>query len=271
MSAALVTMGRFYGLPATAAGCTSDAPEPGPEAVIEKLVTMLPPASAGADIVVGFGEIQGDQALVLEQILVDNELARYVERLVEGVGEPADPDFVAEIVGRRPGRQLPGQHRHPPRRPEPRVPGAVAHRPPRLRGLAGPRLPLDVRAGPRDRVREILAGPLVDPLPDAVEVELARDPRRRRRGARMTQPAGRGPGRPRIPCVTPGGPRHDRGPVRGDAPERHRRRFRRRRRAGRAGAGGRHRPRRRHRRGLRARDPPRRRGSSAAATCSCRT
>ena len=50
-------------------------PEPGPEAVIEKLVTMLPPASAGADIVVGFGEIEGDQALVLEQILVDNELA----------------------------------------------------------------------------------------------------------------------------------------------------------------------------------------------------
>jgi hypothetical protein len=60
MSAALVTMGRFYGLPATAAGCTSDAPEPGPEAVIEKLVTMLPPASAGADILVGFGEIQGE-------------------------------------------------------------------------------------------------------------------------------------------------------------------------------------------------------------------
>lgn len=173
MSAALVTMGRFYGLPATAAGCTSDAPEPGPEAVIEKLVTMLPPASAGADIVVGFGEIQGDQALVLEQILVDNELARYVERLVEGIGEPADPDFVAEIAAVGPGGNFLASQvtRRAARSREFLAPTLVGrHAYEAWRDLGSP----SMYGRARDRVREILAEPVVDPLPDAVEAELAR-------------------------------------------------------------------------------------------------
>jgi trimethylamine--corrinoid protein Co-methyltransferase len=172
MSAALVTMGRFYGLPATAAGCTSDAAEPGPEAVIEKLVTMLPPASAGADIVVGLGEIQGDQALVLEQILVDDELARYVERLVEGVGEPADPDFVAEIAEVGPGGNFLASAvtRRAARSREFLVPTLIGrHGYETWRDLGSP----SMYGRARERVREILAGPLVDPLPDAVEVELA--------------------------------------------------------------------------------------------------
>jgi trimethylamine--corrinoid protein Co-methyltransferase len=173
MSAALVTMGRSYGVPATAAGCTSDAPEPGPEAVMEKLVTMLPPASAGADIVVGFGEIQGDQALVLEQILVDNELGRYVERLVEGIGDPADPDFVAEIVGVGPGGNFLASPvtRRAARSPEFLAPTLIGrHAYEAWRDLGSPTM----YGRARDRVREILAGPPVDPLPDAVEAELAR-------------------------------------------------------------------------------------------------
>jgi trimethylamine--corrinoid protein Co-methyltransferase len=172
MSAALVTMGRSYGLPATAAGCTSDAAEPGPEAVLEKLVTMLPPASAGADIVVGFGEIQGDQALVLEQILVDNELGRYVERLVEGICEPADPDFVAEIVDVGPGGNFLSSPvtRRAARSREFLAPTLVGrHAYEAWRDLGSPTM----YGRARDRVREILAGPVVDPLPDDVEAALA--------------------------------------------------------------------------------------------------
>ena len=75
MSAALVEMGRFYGLPATSAGCTADARQPGPDAVLEKLITSITPVLAGSDILVGFGAIESDQLLVLEQIVVDNEIA----------------------------------------------------------------------------------------------------------------------------------------------------------------------------------------------------
>lgn len=173
MSAALVTMGRFYGLPATGAGCTSDAPVPGPEAVLEKLVTTLPAASAGADILIGFGEIQGDQALVLEQILVDDELARYVERLVEGIGEPADPDFVAEIATVGPGGNFLASQvtRRATRSREFLVPRLVGrHTYEAWRDLGSP----SMYSRARERVREILAGPPVDPLPDAVEAELER-------------------------------------------------------------------------------------------------
>lgn len=173
MSAALVTMGRFYGLPATGAGCTSDAPVPGAEAVLEKLVTTLPAASAGADILIGFGEIQGDQALVLEQILVDDELARYVERLVEGIGEPADPDFVAEIATVGPGGNFLASQvtRRAARSREFLVPRLVGrHTYEAWRDLGSP----SMYSRARERVREILAGPPVDPLPDAVEAELER-------------------------------------------------------------------------------------------------
>jgi trimethylamine--corrinoid protein Co-methyltransferase len=173
MSAALVTMGRFYGLPATAAGCTSDAPEPGPQAVMEKLVTMLPPASAGADIVVGFGEVQGDQALVLEQILVDDELARYVERLVEGIAEPADPGFVDEIDSVGPGGNFLARPttRRAARSREFLAPALIGHHAYEAwQELGSPSL----YGRARERVREILAEPLVDPLPDAVDSELDR-------------------------------------------------------------------------------------------------
>jgi trimethylamine--corrinoid protein Co-methyltransferase len=173
MSAALVTMGRSYGLPSTAAGCTSDAPGPGPEAVIEKLVTMLPPASAGADIVVGLGEVQGDQALVLEQILVDNELAHYVERLVDGVGEPADPDFVDEIARVGPGGNFLASPvtRRAARSGEFLTPGLIGRQAYEAwRDLGSP----SMYGRARDRVREILDGPPVDPLPEAIEAELDR-------------------------------------------------------------------------------------------------
>lgn len=102
-SAALVQMGRFYGLPATSAGMVSDAKEIGAEAVIEKLLTTLPSVLVGADIIVGYGEVESDQTLYLEQILVDNEIAHLCERLVQGVEVSADRDLFAEIAKVGPG------------------------------------------------------------------------------------------------------------------------------------------------------------------------
>ncbi len=55
-SAALVQMGRFYGFPSTSAGMTSDAKEPGAEAVIEKMLSTIPGLLVGSDIIIGFGE-----------------------------------------------------------------------------------------------------------------------------------------------------------------------------------------------------------------------
>lgn len=172
-SAALTTMGRFYGLPTTAAGCSADAHDTGPETCIEKLVTMIPPVSAGADIVVGFGEIDGDQTLVLEQILVDNELAHLVTRLYEGVDGRAGAELFEDVAEVGPGGNFLAM---PTTRTaarsgeffEPSLMSRVAHDAWYAMGKPS----MYQRA--RERVQEILAAPMVDPVSDAVAEEIDR-------------------------------------------------------------------------------------------------
>jgi len=163
-SAALVEMGRFYGLPTVSAGCTSDAKEPGPEAVIEKLVTTIPPVLAGADLIVGFGVIESDQVLILEQILVDNEIAHLCQRLWEGVDGSPEKDLAEDI-----GEVGPGGHfllskstRRIARSGEFYMSGLFDHHTYEAwMDLGKPSL----YSTARERVEAILAGPLVDPLP----------------------------------------------------------------------------------------------------------
>ncbi len=102
-SAALTVMGHFYHLPSTSAGCTSDAKQPGPEAVIEKIITTLPSLMVGSDIIIGMGEIESDQNLVLEQLVVDNEIAHICERLVAGVDTSPERDLYTDIAQVGPG------------------------------------------------------------------------------------------------------------------------------------------------------------------------
>jgi len=173
MSAALTEMGRHYGLPATSAGCTSDAREPGAQAVFEKLVTTLPPVLAGADIVVGLGEIEGDQNLVLEQLLVDAEIARACERIARGLDAEVDGSFLGDIDEVGPGGDFLSQ----------RTTRAAARGDEFLVPALAPRLARDawldlgrpsMYAAAREQVREILSGPMVDPLPDATVDDIGR-------------------------------------------------------------------------------------------------
>ena len=172
-SAALTTMGRFYGLPTMAAGCATDAHDIGPEACIEKLITMLPPISAGADIVVGYGELDGDQTLVLEQILVDNELAHLALRMYGGVDGRDGAELYDDVAEVGPGGNFLAM---PATRTaarsgefyEPALVGRVAYD--AWHALGRPTMYERARA----RVVEILAGPMVDPLPDATLAEVDR-------------------------------------------------------------------------------------------------
>jgi trimethylamine--corrinoid protein Co-methyltransferase len=172
-SAALTTMGKWYGLPTAASGCVSDAHEAGPEACIEKVLTTVPCVACGADVIVGFGEIDGDQTLLLEQILVDNELAHLVERLVDGVDAPAGAELLADVAEVGPGGHFLAQ---PTSR---RAARSGEFYEPRLIGrntidgwTAAGRPSMYSRA--REQVAAILAGPVVDPVPDAVVEEVDR-------------------------------------------------------------------------------------------------
>jgi trimethylamine---corrinoid protein Co-methyltransferase len=171
MGAALTQMGHFYALPTGAAGCTADAKQPGAEAVLEKLVTTIPAVCAGADIITGYGEMESDQLLVLEQIVVDNELAHYCDRLYNGVDASASKDLYADIAQvAQGGNYLKSRSTRLAARSDEFLYPALADRhtfegwqdlgKPTMYSLA------------RQKVEAILAGPLVDPLPDGVVREL---------------------------------------------------------------------------------------------------
>lgn len=167
MSAALAEMGRFYGLPATSAGCTSDANEPGPDAVLEKVITSIAPVLGGSDVIVGFGEVQSDQLLVLEQIVVDNEIAHFCERIVQGVDVSPGKVLTDDILKLGPGGNFLTRRstRNLARSGELYFSGLLdRHTFEQWVKLGKPGL----YSNARKRVEEILAGPLHDPLPDDV-------------------------------------------------------------------------------------------------------
>jgi trimethylamine--corrinoid protein Co-methyltransferase len=171
MAAALTQMGRFYGLPTTSAGCTADARQPGPQAVIEKLLTTIPPVCAGADIVIGLGEIESDQLLVLEQLIVDNEIAHFAARLFQGVDTSPEKELFDDIARTGSGGNFLGK----------KSTARLARTDEFFYPLLFDRLTPEkwVQAGRPDiyqharaKVEQILAGPLVDPLPAEVCAEL---------------------------------------------------------------------------------------------------
>jgi trimethylamine--corrinoid protein Co-methyltransferase len=171
-SAALIQMGAYYDLPRTAAGCTSDAHQPGPEAVLEKIITTIPPVLAGADIVVGFGEIEGDQNLVLEQIIVDNEIARQCQRLAGGVDSQDTKDLISDILHVGPGGHFLAAKntRLAPRSGEFYISDLLPrHTHDAWLELGKPSMYDKARL----TVHEILAGPVIDPLPENVTEVLA--------------------------------------------------------------------------------------------------
>jgi trimethylamine--corrinoid protein Co-methyltransferase len=97
MSGARGEMARFYGLPSTQAGCLTDAKVPGPQAVMEKLITTLPLVLSGVDYIQGPGAIETSGTLCLEQIVVDEEIARLCKRLRDGIDTSDEKDFYDDI------------------------------------------------------------------------------------------------------------------------------------------------------------------------------
>ena len=166
-SAALVVMGRYYGLPSTSAGCTSDAKEPGPEAILDKVVTTIPPVCAGSDIIVGIGEIESDQLLILEQLVIDNEIARLCRRLFDGVDGRESMNFYEDILQVGPGGHFLGSRntRRAARSSEFYMSNLLdRHTYEAWLRLGRP----NIYTRAREKVREILAGPVVDPLPENI-------------------------------------------------------------------------------------------------------
>jgi trimethylamine--corrinoid protein Co-methyltransferase len=171
MSGALAEMGRFYGLPSTSAGCTADARQPGPDVVLEKMISSIAPVLCGSDIIVGLGEIEGDQLLLLEQIVVDNEIARFCERLFRGVDSSQQKSLTEDLLAVPPGGNFLTRKstRSLARSGEFLLSSLLDHHTlEQWTQLGKP----SMYSNARKKVDEILAAPIQDPLSDAATQRL---------------------------------------------------------------------------------------------------
>jgi trimethylamine--corrinoid protein Co-methyltransferase len=162
---AMGEMARYYGLPNEQGGCLSDAKEPGAQAVMEKMLTTLPLVLSGVDIVQGLGAIDNSGTVALDQIVVDHEIALQCHRICNGVQVTDEQDFYADIAEHGPGGNFLGTEA-----------SLLAcrsddwYRTRLIDGLSYERWAEIGRPGlytkARERVKEILASPLKNPLSD---------------------------------------------------------------------------------------------------------
>jgi trimethylamine--corrinoid protein Co-methyltransferase len=96
-TAARGEMARFYGLPNEQAGCLTDAKAHGAQAVLEKVVTTLPLAMGGADLIQGPGALETSNMMTLEQIVVDDEIACFCKRIRDGIDMRPARDYFEDI------------------------------------------------------------------------------------------------------------------------------------------------------------------------------
>jgi len=171
MSAAITEMAHFYEIPSASAGCTADANFPGPEAVMQKMITTFAPAAANTDIIIGYGEIEGDQLLVLEQLIIDNEIAHYCQRTVQGVDGSEGKDLLEDILQVGPGGHFLKSRntRNAPRSGEFYINRLIPlNSYEAWKNLGSPTM--YQRA--RERVSAILEGPLIDPIAESTQAQL---------------------------------------------------------------------------------------------------
>jgi trimethylamine--corrinoid protein Co-methyltransferase len=84
MAIAMTQMARHYGLPAYINVGLSDSKRVDAQSGLERGMTLLMGALAGADTFGHMGILGADQAGSLEQLIVDNEMAAYVKRVLRG-------------------------------------------------------------------------------------------------------------------------------------------------------------------------------------------
>ena len=162
-------MAKFYGLPNEQAGCLTDAKEHGPQAIMEKMLTTLPLVLSDVDLIQGPGALDTSNMMSLEQIVVDDEIARVCQRLRDGVDTSEEKDYFEDIAAVGPGGHFLGQRntRKAARNGEFVAPMLMlSDRNPFNRWVALGRPDLYDKA--REKVEEILSKPQKNPLPDDV-------------------------------------------------------------------------------------------------------
>ena len=160
-------MARYYGLPNEQAGCLTDAKEHGSQAILEKMITTLPLAMSGADLIQGPGALETSNMMTLEQIVVDDEIACFCKRVRDGIDISQAKNHFEDIRDVKPGGHFLSQPNtiKACRSSEFMMPSLCDRNTfEEWVELGRP----DIYDRARERVNEILASPQKNPLPDDV-------------------------------------------------------------------------------------------------------
>jgi trimethylamine---corrinoid protein Co-methyltransferase len=84
VTAAMQMLSEFYGRPGGCHGGKTDACIPGAQAGAEKALSMLFPILAGATGIGTLGHIENALTFSYEQLVIDNEIAGYIRRMLQG-------------------------------------------------------------------------------------------------------------------------------------------------------------------------------------------
>jgi trimethylamine--corrinoid protein Co-methyltransferase len=84
VTAAMQMLSEYYGRPGGCHGGKTDACFPGVQAGVEKALSIILPVLAGATGVGTLGHIENALTFSYEQLVIDNEIAGYIKRMLQG-------------------------------------------------------------------------------------------------------------------------------------------------------------------------------------------
>ena len=170
--AAVTQIAHAYGVPSLCGGFDATASVPGTQATLEQFASGLSLVLGGADLICGTGLLEDARTLWLEQLFIDDEMVGMIRRIAEGVVVD-DAHLALDVIEKVGigGMFLGQRHTMDHLRDEHFIPKLVDRRSFDLWSADG-RKSMEERA--RAKVRDALARPPPDPLPDEAVRELDR-------------------------------------------------------------------------------------------------
>ncbi len=168
LGAAVARLARWCGLPGLMSSGI-DAHRPGTQAMLERLMTLLPPALAGIDLI-NLSTLETKMTFSLEQLVIDEAILGVVERYLRGISvddETLALNLIHEIGPA--GTFVATEHTFDHFRDELLSPALVSHEPRETWEAAGAP---DMRSQAQAEVRRILAEHHPPPLEDSVAAQL---------------------------------------------------------------------------------------------------
>lgn len=98
-SAAFSQVAHSLGFPSLVGGFVTTAKEPDEQAAYEKFASAVTPILAGADMIAGIGLLEDCRTLWLEQLVIDDEIARIIGRMAKGI-EVDDGSLALDLIDR---------------------------------------------------------------------------------------------------------------------------------------------------------------------------